>query len=123
MDPLLGVHTTEPGIIAGLESAGQGLKEKFYSKNKTIWKISPDAPQPAGYGRCMDDQNSRFCYTIIRNAGHETPMFMAASAYDMTSRFISGQPFDATWYNKALPKCTAEERQFQADLAGYSIQY
>ena len=82
-DPLLGPPTTEAGVLAVLDdavsqspSAGRSLKESFLSTAKDIWFVDHKADrQPAGYAKCtaVPSRSSRFCYTVVRNAGHETP--------------------------------------------------
>ncbi|EOD07191.1 hypothetical protein EMIHUDRAFT_198523 [Emiliania huxleyi CCMP1516] len=118
MDALLGPHTTEPGITMGLEAAG--LKEDFYEQKRTIWKRSPDSRQPVGYSRCAA-LGGRFCYSVIRNAGHETPMFQPASAYDMTKRFFDGRAFDNSYHDPNPPVCTLPQKSFDVSIAGYEI--
>lgn len=106
MDPLLGPPTTEAGIKVGLDAAG--IRTAFMGHKKTIFRVSADSPSPAGYARCMPHpagKGGRFCYSIIRNAGHETPAYSPQFAYDMTERFMSGKPLDGSWYDPASPKC------------------
>jgi len=134
MDALLGPPTTEPGIAMGLESAQ--LSGAFYNTSKTRWKLSPASRQPVGYARCLPGAKTtganargahhaiganRFCYTIIRNAGHETAEYQSASAYDMTRRFISGEAFDDSSFDPMPPSCTAEQQGFDDAIAGYHI--
>lgn len=115
IDPLLGPPTTEAGVHSAWRYArkhiagGRRARKAFYAANKTIWRAAPDDSEPAGYARCVSKGARRFCYTMVRNAGHMTPAYMPRSAYDMTERFLGGHPFDDSWFNSRLPTCPQSE--------------
>ena len=80
-DPLLGPPTTEAGIFAILEDAvthneqeGTAITNAFKKTKKDIWYVDAKDSNPAGYAKCIQHggKDSRFCYTVVRNAGHET---------------------------------------------------
>merc|ERR1712224_1066438 len=112
-DPLLGPPTTEAGIKSAWDYAEANLpggaagKSSFNQAKKVIWRVAKDDSEPAGYSRCATRANGahRFCYTIVRNAGHMTPSFMPRSSYDMTQRVLGGHPFDASWFDSKSPQC------------------
>merc|ERR1712151_530723 len=115
VDPLLGPPTTEAGIESAWKYAkkripgGRNARKAFYAADKTIWRVAPDDSGPAGYARCMSMGDRRFCYTMVRNAGHMTPSYMPRSAFDMTERFLGGHPFDDSWFNSQTPTCPQSE--------------
>jgi len=115
VDPLLGPPTTEAGIESAWEYAkksipgGREAGERFYAADKTIWRVDPGDSEPAGYARCLPMDERRFCYTMVRNAGHMTPSYMPRSSYDMTERFFGGHPFDNSWFNSQTPSCPESE--------------
>jgi vitellogenic carboxypeptidase-like protein len=105
VDPLLGPPTTEGGIdgimsdarrISPNGAAGK-MADAYYASNKTLWASSQDE-QTAGYAKCGqlsaggDDQ--RFCYVVVRNAGHMTPAFQPRAALEMLGRFLADLSFD-----------------------------
>ena len=50
----------------------------------------------------------RFCYVVVRNAGHMTPAFAPRASYDMLTRFLNAKAFDKSAEgNNALkiPQC------------------
>jgi hypothetical protein len=126
LDPLLGPPTTEAGIKSAWDHAeasilgGGEAKEAFYKQKKVIWRVAQDDNEPAGYSRCSKSpKGHRFCYTIVRNAGHMTPSFMPRASYDMTERFIGGHPFDGSWFHSKTPTCA--ECGGTSPLAGQSL--
>eukprot|EP01001_Neometanema_parovale_P008646 NODE_4912_length_1001_cov_131.351936_g4705_i0.p1 GENE.NODE_4912_length_1001_cov_131.351936_g4705_i0~~NODE_4912_length_1001_cov_131.351936_g4705_i0.p1 ORF type:complete len:333 (+),score=89.62 NODE_4912_length_1001_cov_131.351936_g4705_i0:52-999(+) len=60
----------------------------------------------AGYAKCfnVEGKGNRFCYTVVRNAGHESPAFQPRANYDMIMRFIQKRSFEASGEG-AVPKC------------------
>eukprot|EP01012_Entosiphon_sulcatum_P010593 TRINITY_DN1622_c0_g1_i1.p1 TRINITY_DN1622_c0_g1~~TRINITY_DN1622_c0_g1_i1.p1 ORF type:complete len:521 (-),score=79.60 TRINITY_DN1622_c0_g1_i1:16-1578(-) len=115
LDPLLGPPTTEAGVKAMFDYAvgkfpnADGVRNQFYGSRKAIWKVdSSEDPNVAGYARCVtrNQSGNRFCYTVIRNAGHESPAFQPRSNWDMLKRFIDRRPFDSTGDKPAVvPTC------------------
>ena len=80
----------------------------MHSAKKDIWKVSSADQNIAGYAKCvtvLSDKGNRFCYAVVRNAGHETPAYQPRSAYDMTRRFLDGEPFDASGESSSIPTC------------------
>jgi hypothetical protein len=134
VDPLLGPPTTEggiDGIMADAKrispSSASGFAGKmaaaYYSSNKTLWATS-DSDQTAGYAKCATIENTnknkrqtkeqgkeqgkeqRFCYVVVRNAGHMTPAFQPRSALEMLGRFLEDLTFDGkSGETPNLPKC------------------
>lgn len=99
-DPILGPPTTEAGVESILREAvkadavaGAALTDGFNAVSKQIWFVDNATDrQPAGYAKCVPHKpGSRFCYTVVRNAGHEAPGFQPRPAFDMISRFIEGR--------------------------------
>eukprot|EP00750_Incisomonas_marina_P003280 INCI13045.2.p2 GENE.INCI13045.2~~INCI13045.2.p2 ORF type:complete len:526 (-),score=95.10 INCI13045.2:1887-3239(-) len=79
-DALLGPPTTEGGVMAVLDYSeanfGSDFKKDYLAAPKEIWRTAVNDTNLAGYARCtVNDKNKRFCYTVIRNGGHETPAF------------------------------------------------
>lgn len=80
MDPLLGPPTTEAGIssmfdkIAGMDGTGLKLADEWNASKKKIWSTSEQLGV-SGYSKCIKHPKgeNRFCYVIVRNAGHMTP--------------------------------------------------
>lgn len=119
-DPLLGPPTTEAGVFAILDDAvsqstvaGQKIAKAFQATAKDIWYVDTKKDvNPAGYAKCISvdnnmegrenkekaarAQSSRFCYAVVRNAGHETPGYQPRAAYDMIERFLEKRSFDAS---------------------------
>lgn len=111
-DPLLGPPTTEAGIKSAWDYAkasipgGDKASAGYYRAKKNLWSVAKKDVELSGYSKCYtSDKQKRFCYTIVRNAGHMTPSFMPRASYDMAERFIGGHPFDATWFDPKSPQC------------------
>jgi len=125
MDPLLGPPTTAAGVRAAWDYAeahlagGTAAKQAFYSASKSIWYVSKSDEQPAGYARCTPAKPHRFCYVVVRNAGHMTPSFMPRASYDMAERFLGGHAFDDSWFDADTPSCA--QCGGAAPLAGASL--
>ena len=106
VDPLLGPPTTEGGIdgimtdarrIAPNGIAGK-MADAYYASRKTLWASSQD-DQTAGYAKCGQltadsGEDQRFCYVVVRNAGHMTPAFQPRAALEMLGRFLADLSFD-----------------------------
>lgn len=139
-DPLLGPPTTEAGVFAILDDAvaqspvtGAEIKSAFTAAKKDIWFVdSKHDSNPAGYAKCVpnpgrkkdsskEKNDARFCYSVIRNAGHESPAYQPRASYDMIMRFLQGRDWDKSgdapvpscdecsgvgpFAGKALPRC------------------
>jgi len=113
-DPLLGPPTTEAGIMSILDEAiarspikGQKLSADFGAMKKKVWFVdSVNDEQPAGYAKCIPNGDGyRFCYTVIRNAGHEAPGYQPRAGYDMIERFLSHRAWDTSG-DRSVPKCS-----------------
>ena len=145
VDPLLGPPTTEGGIdgimadavrIAPDGAAGR-MAKAYYAANKTLWATAQDA-HTTGYAKCGaiaadgKDGDQRFCYVVVRNAGHMTPAFQPRTALEMLGRFLGDRSFDKAgqcpasflpqcaqcggtgpFAGAALPACHAKEEQQQ----------
>ena len=123
VDPLLGPPTTEAGIQHAWDYAeqaypgrGAAAKAAYYRQPKTVWAVSEQDYKsslgPAGYARCLSldsrsegGQARRFCYVIVRNAGHETASFQPRAAYDMNERILHRHPFNGSDVTPDLPTC------------------
>ena len=135
-DPLLGPPTTEAGVFAILDDAvnqspvlGNKLSDSFNKQSKNVWFVdSKHDSNPAGYAKCVANpggKNKRFCYSVIRNAGHESPAYQPRASFDMITRFLEGREFDSSgdgpvpmcdecsgvgpFAGKALPSCHSDE--------------
>ncbi|CAE8693982.1 unnamed protein product [Polarella glacialis] len=114
LDPLLGPPATAAGIQAAWDYAEKALqdgadsKDGFYRQRKNIWKVAMHDVEPAGYSRCLSGESGRFCYVIVRNAGHETAPYAPRAAHNLNERFLHGLPFDSReWPQVHLPTCAA----------------
>jgi hypothetical protein len=69
-DPLLGPPCTEAGILAALSRVG--VASQFVNAPRVLWS---DSEGLNGYATCFTyaPKGSRFCYPIVRNAGHMMP--------------------------------------------------
>jgi len=113
VDPLLGPPTTEAGIKSVFTYAndyvtgGPEAQKAFKAASKTIWKVQRKDIDVAGYTKCINSPvgKNRFCYGIVRNAGHMTPSFMPRASYDLLNRFVEGREFDASGELPDLPMC------------------
>jgi vitellogenic carboxypeptidase-like protein len=124
-DSLLGPPTTEAGILAILEDlvtqnadAGVKISKDFQATAKDIWFVESKDTNPAGYAKCIRVDNkgktttsstsntSRFCYTVVRNAGHETPGYQPRAAYDMIERFLNQRNFTSSGDATDFPTCS-----------------
>jgi hypothetical protein len=59
------------------------------------------------YSKCLTLQSTaahRFCYVVVRNAGHEAPAFQPRASYDMNERFLHRRSFNGSDATK-VPKC------------------
>jgi len=112
-DPLLGPPTTEAGIRSMFTYAseyvdgGSEAQKAFNAAPKTHWRVQKTDVDVAGYTRCIPRPGSsnRFCYGVVRNAGHMTPSFEPRAAYDLVNRFIQGHTYDASGDLPDLPTC------------------
>lgn len=111
LDPLLGPPTTAAGVQSAWDSAaeifldGPMYKNEFYSQRKVLWKVEDVDSTPAGYVRCVSRGGARFCYIVVRNAGHETAPYAPRAAYDMNSRIIGNRSFEKGSVD--TPRCAA----------------
>jgi len=112
-DPLLGPPTTEAGVgslfnYASTHIQGGAQAQKDYNAAPKIhWRVQKTDVDVAGYSRCANRPGmiNRFCYGVVRNAGHMTPSFEPRASYDLVNRFIQGRPFDANGDLLDLPQC------------------
>jgi len=114
-DPLLGPPTTEAGIYAILDDAaahsdsGRQIQASFLAAKKKVWFVNSTIDkQPAGYAKCSwrgGSDGHRFCYAVIRNAGHEAPGYQPRAAFDMINRFASRRQWDSSG-DRAVPECS-----------------
>eukprot|EP00418_Pyrodinium_bahamense_P052252 CAMPEP_0179158472 /NCGR_PEP_ID=MMETSP0796-20121207/77329_1 /TAXON_ID=73915 /ORGANISM="Pyrodinium bahamense, Strain pbaha01" /LENGTH=253 /DNA_ID=CAMNT_0020860147 /DNA_START=29 /DNA_END=787 /DNA_ORIENTATION=+ len=111
LDPLIGPASAAAGVRAAWDFAdkhltgGSAAKSAFYQQKKEIWRVAPMDVEPAGYARCLRLAASRFCYVVVRNAGHETTSYAPRAAYDLNQRFIRRQPFGG--HALGVPDCAA----------------
>lgn len=122
VDTLLGPPTTEAGVQSVFDF-GQSLKggveaaEAYASAPKDIWKTTSKDDNVAGYARCFSKEtqkqgeglspgSQRFCYTVVRNGGHELPAYQPRTSYDMFRRFVEGRSYSASGNDDSkVPKC------------------
>jgi len=114
---ILGPPTTEAGIHAMWDNAtvayqrGSERAQSYYKQRSGVWFVdSAKDSNPAGYSRCSGGSGAdpRFCYVVVRNAGHMAPAFAPRSAYDMIRRFIDGSAYDSHGDAPSkTPKCAA----------------
>jgi hypothetical protein len=109
-DALLGPPTTEAGVMAMLDYSsdnfGPTLKSSYLKAPKVIWRTAKNDTSLAGYARCTENSaKKRFCYTVIRNGGHETPAFQPRTSLDMFERFRLGRSFRADGDLSHFPTC------------------
>merc|ERR1712086_648809 len=82
----------------GNGAAGK-MADAYYASRKTLWASSQD-DQTAGYAKCgqlngdSGEDDQRFCYVVVRNAGHMTPAFQPRAALEMLGRFLGDLSFD-----------------------------
>eukprot|EP00656_Telonema_subtile_P025294 TRINITY_DN2737_c0_g1_i3.p1 TRINITY_DN2737_c0_g1~~TRINITY_DN2737_c0_g1_i3.p1 ORF type:complete len:474 (+),score=94.15 TRINITY_DN2737_c0_g1_i3:99-1520(+) len=110
VDPLLGPPTSEAAVQSILRDAAAhgatGLQTAFNTKKKVIWFVdSTTDMQPAGYAKCVPNGNNRFCYTVIRNAGHESPGYQPRASFDMINRFLDKREWDSSG-DRTTPSCS-----------------
>lgn len=131
VDTLLGPPTTEAGVQSvfdvakSLSADGATASQAYTDADKVIWRADEKDDNIAGYARCFEfaatnsstahrrhkqhkqpkNQQQRFCYTVVRNGGHELPSYEPRTSYDMIMRFIQGRSFDAAGDDSSLPKC------------------
>lgn len=119
VDPLLGPPTTEAGVQAmwrdatasGLYPSAAAHEQEFWAAPKTTWRAHANTPQDptnvGGFARCFTngDSKKRFCYTLIKNGGHEVPAFQPKTSYDAIWRFFDGRPYDESGRTPYLPTC------------------
>ena len=81
-----------------------------------VWFVNSQHDRnPAGYVRCIPisrggapaagPSSSRFCYAVIRNAGHESPAYQPRASFDLLSRFMEKRAWDASGDDAGLPTC------------------
>lgn len=110
-DLLLGPPTTEAGVMAMLDYSadkyGPAVKNAYQSAPKKIWKVAANDTDIAGYARCTDQnaKGKRFCYSVVRNAGHETPGYQPRTSYDLFERFREGRSFGPDGDSASVPTC------------------
>jgi vitellogenic carboxypeptidase-like protein len=129
-DPLLGPPTTEAAVLSILryaaahspETGGQ-IKAAYEAVKKTVWFVNSKKDRnPAGYAKCIEmpvnastteiygavshaaRATKRFCYVVVRNAGHEMPGYQPRAAYDMVTRFLGDRSFDGSGEG-SVPTC------------------
>lgn len=112
VDPLLGPPTTEAGIqaiwdYAATKSGGDVAKKAYEKAPKVIWKVDDKDDVVAGYAKCFtNSKGTNFCYTVVRNAGHESPGYQPRSNYDMFLRFINHRAFSKDGNDPStIPDC------------------
>ncbi len=77
-DPLLGPPCTEAGINAMMATAAKltgsnTIVNQWNNAQRVVWR---DPQQLSGYASCFTYGNgARFCFPVIRNAGHMAPSF------------------------------------------------
>jgi len=106
VDPLLGPPTTEGGVGAVMsdERTPRALATAYKNARKTLWTAGSSST--AGYAKCAKGSGKRFCYVVVRNAGHMTPAFAPRASYEMFYRFVQGLSFDKAGDNHvSLPQC------------------
>jgi len=64
--------------------------KEFASAKRSIWKVSIDDKEVAGYAKHVAD----FTQIVLRNAGHIVPFDQPRAAFDMINRFVKSQKFD-----------------------------
>ena len=106
VDPLLGPPQTEAGVNRIFSLTSSSRKR---NTSRTLWMPGKDE-SVSGYSECTDSEsgNTRFCYVVVRNAGHMTPAFKPRESLDMFNRFISGHSFegyDNEELERILPTC------------------
>jgi len=111
-DPLLGPPTTEAGVqamwdYAATQPGGEADKVAYEKARKYIWKVDDKDDDVAGYAKCFENhRKTSFCYTVIRNAGHESPSFEPRANYDMFLRFLQHRSFSSDGDDPTqIPKC------------------
>jgi carboxypeptidase C (cathepsin A) len=115
-DPLLGPPTTEAGVMAILEDAvshsptlGKEMKDSYLSTKKSVWFVDSEKDSnPAGYAKCIPNAkktDNRFCYSVIRNAGHEMPAYQPRAGFDMIERFLTDRAFNKSG-EQTIPSCS-----------------
>lgn len=114
-DPLLGPPTTEAGVFSVMTDLvrlspkiGKSIKSAFESTEKDVWFVdSKHDRNPAGYAKCVSTgpAGRRFCYTVVRNAGHEMPGYQPRAAYDMLDRFLGKREWN-TAGDRPVPHCS-----------------
>lgn len=89
-DPLLGPPCSEAGVEAIMATAG--ITSTWRQAQRVLWS---DPVGLNGYATCFTyaPKSSRFCYTVVRNAGHMSPSFQSRACLDMTNRFMAGASF------------------------------
>ena len=60
-----------------------------------MWRVKETDLDVAGYAKCLIGAAPfrRFCYVIVRNAGHMTPAFQPRASWDMINRFLASDDF------------------------------
>lgn len=113
VDPLLGPPTTEAGVGAifdwmAVQADGTDAENAWKASKKVVWSVE-EKEGVAGYARCtggIGAKKNRFCYTVVRNGGHELPAFQPRNAQDMWERFLDGRSFAPNDNNSTLiPDC------------------
>ena len=113
-DPLLGPPTTEAGVFSILSElvvrapkTGPTIKKTFETTKKDVWFVdSKHDEDPAGYAKCVSTgTDRRFCYTVVRNAGHEMPGYQPRASYDMLDRFLEKREW-STIGDRPVPTCS-----------------
>jgi hypothetical protein len=111
-DPLLGPPTTEAAVLSILRYAaehspetGGRIKAAYAAAQKSVWFVSSKNDRnPAGYAKCIEIPvvnassagTKRFCYVVVRNAGHEMPGYQPRAAFDMVARFLENRSYTSS---------------------------
>jgi len=113
--------------LPGHSLEGKTFAQSYAAAGKVVWKTTAKDDNVAGYARCFsyaptgsnanavgaaDNAGSagsagkRFCYTVVRNGGHELPSYEPRTSWDMINRFIQGRSFSAVGDDDSqVPKC------------------
>ena len=64
----------------------------FAAAPRVPWRVGQTDAEPAGYARCFrPNGGSRFCFVVVRNSGHEAPVYAPRAAHDLNERFLDGR--------------------------------
>ena len=111
MDPLLGPAMTAAGVRAAWDyaaanvSGGAAARAAFYRREKQVWRIAATDAAPAGYAKCLERPGHRFCYVVVRGAGHEAASYAPRAMYDLNERFLHRRAFAGDAPAGGTPQC------------------